>query len=522
MIGLINEITAVEQIIDTLDVPQQDVRVIQEYEIQYVDIEKVLEALGELGIIEVSGGTAGPKMSVTKTGPGQPGAPAVQATAAQETQGIVSLDQPQVVKLESTNSLLINATPEQQIQISRIISYIDREPVEAAIPYKIYRLENQEPEALAEVLNNLIEKTVKDKEGKIQQTVKYTEESIAIVPDKNTFSLIVYASKKNQEWIGNLIKSLDRRRPQVLIDVSLVEITRDDLFNYDLDIVANAKGLVTDNLKVVPLVSSAIGGNREAGFKGATGTTTGFYSADKIQTLLTMVNTKSYGRVLARPKILVNDNEKGTISTEDTTYVGTTTNVYATVNAQGTSSTTYTPYAAKIELDITPQISEGDLLRLEIKMQRSDFQTTSASGATGGVPPDQKSSNIDTIVTVPDGSTIILGGLIKLKQNKGGNKVPLLGDIPVVGTLFSTVNKEQHDDKLYIFVKANIIRPEETQGVNQIKQISKKNRDEFEKDETTFQQYQEIPGIKPSPVDPNRVLERDVNEPESLTMLKQK
>ncbi len=137
-------------------------------------------------------------------------------------------------------------------------------------------------------------------------------------------------------------------------------------------------------------------------------------------------------------------------------------------------------------------------------MQRSDF-ITGQSGSTSG-PPDQKSSNVDTIVTVPDGSTIILGGLIKLNQSKGGNKVPGFGDMPIIGALFRTYNKTQNDDKLYIFVKANIIRPEDAQGINQIKQISRKNRDEFERDETAFQQYQEIPGIKAPPVDPNHVL----------------
>ncbi|MGB8226064.1 MAG: secretin N-terminal domain-containing protein, partial [Sedimentisphaerales bacterium] len=178
MIGLASEVAAVEQIIDTLDVPQQDVRIIQEYEIQYMDINKIVEALKELGIIEAVGvGAPSVSRAAVRQAPGAP--PAAQAAA----QGPISLDQPQVVMLESTNSLLVNATPEQHIQISRIISYIDREPVQAAIPYRIYRLENQEPEKLAEVLNNLIEKTVKDTEGKIQKTIKYTEENIAIVPD---------------------------------------------------------------------------------------------------------------------------------------------------------------------------------------------------------------------------------------------------------------------------------------------------------------------------------------------------
>jgi general secretion pathway protein D len=495
---------------------------------QYVDISKIVEALKELNIV-TGASTTGTTGTRTTAGPPQPAAPVAAAETGAEG-GLTSLDQPQIVMLESTNSLLVNATPEQHIQIQQVISYVDREPVQTAIPYRIYRLENQEPEALAEVLNGLIEKTVTDKEGKIQQTVKYTEDNIVVVPDKNTFSLIVYASRKNQEWIGSLIKSLDKRRPQVLIDVSLVEVTRDDVFNYDLNIVGNAKGLVTDNLKIPALVSTAVGGNREAGFTGTTGTTTGFYSAEQIQALLTMVNTKSYGRILARPKVLVNDNETGTISTEDTRYI---TNISTTALSGQTqtssvqSSVSFNAYAAKIQLDITPQISEGELLRLEIKMERNDFvgdgkEITLADGTKTQSPPNEKKSSVNTTVTVPDGSTIILGGLIKLNQTKGGNKVPLLGDIPVVGALFSSYDKTVHDDKLYIFVKANIIRPEESGGIKQIRQISNRNRIEFEKDEAAFQDYQEIPGIKPEPVDPQKVLEQDINEPEPLMTIKTK
>lgn len=509
MIGLPGELTSVDKIVDSLDVPQQDLRIIREYEIQYIDINKIVESLQQLNIIEGAVSTTGQGQKPTVTRPGGEGVPQPTISPAAVSEGLTGtalLDQPQVVMLESTNSLLVNATPEQHIQISQIIAYIDREAIQAAIPYRIYRLENQNPEDLAETLNSLIGKTVTDAEGKIQQTVKYTEENIVIVPDKNTFSLIVYASKKNQEWIGSLIQSLDRRRPQVLIDVSLVEITRDDQFNYDLDIVANAKGAVTDTLVVTggPISAAATGRTFLEG-RVNSGSLTGFLSNDSIQALLTLVDSKGYGRVLARPKVLVNDNEEGTISTENVTYIAQrTTTIVPGVDTPQTSET-YTPYTAKIELKITPQISEGSLLRLEIEMLRNDFQEI--SGAVGG-PPDEKKSSVNTIVTVPDGSTIILGGLTRLSQNKSTNKVPILGDIPIAGTLFRNADKSVNDSKLYIFVKANILRPEETTGMDQLKDISLKNRVEFEKSEALFQEYQLFPGVKETPIDPNKVLEQ--------------
>ncbi|MBN1787859.1 MAG: hypothetical protein JW806_05630 [Sedimentisphaerales bacterium] len=521
MIGLNEEVAAVDKIIDSLDVPQQDLRVISEYEIQYVDIEKIVAALSELGIIEQTASGVGSRPAATARGKNAPGAPAAPTTPSPVSEdGPISLDMPQVVMLEFTNSLLVNATPEQHIQIAQIISYIDREPVQAAIPYRIYRLENQEPEALAEVLNNLIEKTVKDKEGKIQKTIKYSEEDIAIVPDENTFSLIVYASKKNQEWIGNLIESLDTRRPQVLIDVSLVEITRDDEFTFDLDVIATTAGLVSNNIGVTGALSSWVPqGYRFEGkyFDDTTNSAKGFFNEGSIQALFDIIDKKGYGRILARPKVLVNDNELGKIERIETEYVAHDSSIYSdqqTTTAPITTSRTYTPYQAKISLEITPQISEGDLLRLEIAMLREDFSETGTEGA----PKDTTSSNINTIVTVPDGSTIILGGLTKLNQSKTDYKVPLLGDIPIAGGLFRKTSDVDKANKLYVFVKANILRPEETIGLGQLKQISRRNREEFEKAEKKFQLHEITPGIKPKPMDPERVLDRD-EELEPLTIL---
>jgi general secretion pathway protein D len=423
-----------------------------------------------------------------------------------------------VIVLEPTNSLLINATAEQHTQIAGIIKYVDSETEKGTIPYVIYPLENQKPEDMAEVLDKLIKETIKDKEGKIQQVVKKTEEEIIIVPDKNTFSIIVYASKKNQEWIGNLIKTLDKRRPQVLIDVTLVEITRNDSFEYDLNLVQSfpdltqTSGLILDMNQVTKKILS---GKRDRfiDYQAKGGIGTGFYGDKHIDALLKAMQTKDYGRVLAKPKILVNDNEKGTIKTTDTRYVTKTSSTPIATGQAGQGYNTiqtaisYEPYDAGITLDITPHISEGKLLRLEVALTRSDFDKS----AVGDRPPAKTSSDITTIVTVPDGSTIILGGMLKLNQGKGGTKVPLLGDIPLIGGLFRSVTDSDEQRKLYVFVKAEIMRPAEmaTASLVDLERISERSRAAFEKHEAEFQTYENWPGLKPKPMEPFRVLEAE-------------
>ena len=500
MIGFEEQLAVVEHLIDALDVVQEDLRTLRLYEIQNVGAEEVKEKLVELGII---GGGAAPARRITR--------PPAKGKAAAARPIAAVVEEPQVVIIGATNSLLVNATAEQHTRIAVIISYVDSETLEATIPYKIYSLENQAPEDLAEVLNKLIQETVRDKTGKIERVIK-KEEDIVIVPDESTFSLIVYASKKNQEWIESLIKKLDKRRPQVLIDVSLVEITRDDDFEYDLNIIANAKDLVTSSTVITGggLPKQLIGTSLEGGWNlGDTGKIQGFYAEDKIQALLTAMDKKDYGRILARPKILVNDNEEGLIRTTVKTHVSETTTSYPSQTTTGTQlqpiyTEKWTPYEAKIELTITPHISEGNLLRLEVSMVREDYEEKPPG------PPDYATSNIDTIVTVPDGSTIILGGLTKLKQKKAGSKVPLLGDIPLIGGLFRTIENSDEANKLYVFVKANILRPDETvAGLAQLQQISAENRAAFEEAERMFQQREDWPGMKPKPLDPLHVLEAE-------------
>jgi general secretion pathway protein D len=226
---------------------------------------------------------------------------------------------------------------------------------------------------------------------------------------------------------------------------------------------------------------------------------------------------KGYGRVLARPKILVNDNEKGHIDTTTTLYVARSSSTAYTTATTGTTGTapistsfTFDQFPSGIKLDITPHISEGSLLRLELQMSRSS-QAPPASGAGPDTAPNPKTEdNVNTVVTVPDNSTIILGGIITLNQVKNNSKVPILGDIPIAGGLFRSINNTSNQSKLYVFVRANILRPDDTvAGLADLRKMSDRNRGAVENFENKFQRHQDWPGIEPEPVDPLHVLESE-------------
>jgi len=529
MIGKQKQLVVVEDLISTLDVQQQDLRSLRLYKIEYVDAEDVRNKLEEMGIISprrdmrssqrITGSipSAGskPTTGTTRT----PTSRTTQAYSRYGDDQELRLDEPQIIVVEPSNSILANATPEQHEQISTILKYVDKDITEREIDYRIYPLENQNPTDMAETLTKLIQDTIQDAENKIEKIVKKTDDDIVIVPDENTFSLIVYANQRNHTWIKTLINTLDKRRPQVLIDVTLVEVSKTDAFDYDLNLIQSfpdlsavsgntgaLMGTAAVNL-VEALMSSGRKPDRFIDFQSTSGEGVGFYGDEHINLLLTAMQKKNYGRVLAKPKILVNDNEPGSISTQDTTYIQVVGGALPQEGSQVIqTSTSYQDYNAGITLDITPHISEGDLLRLDVSLVRSDF-----AGEVGGEsPPDQVSSTITTVVTVPDKSTIILGGMIKLNQNKGGNKVPILGDIPLIGALFRGVSNSDIQKKLYIFVKAEIIRPSDVlAGSDDLKRISERNQLAFERHEAEFQNYQGWPGIAAQPMGPERVLDAE-------------
>ena len=535
MIGLQKQLDEVEELIDTLDVVQHDPRRLQIYKIQYLDAEEVMNKLIDLKIIPNNQASSS-SSNASQTRITQSGRPAPSETitrepiplitgAASESETPETLsEEPIVVLVSSTNSLLVNATEEQHARIAAIINLVDTQREE--IPFQVYKLMNVNPEYLLTVLEPLIQETVRSPDDKIQSVVPKQDEKITIVADPNTSSLIVNANNENQFWIASLIKELDKRKPQVLIDVTLVQISKTDAFDYDLNLISSFPDLTSTsgltsaimpdvissgahNLFDPPTDSDRVYRAHYVDFQSNGGFGTGFYGDRHINALLHLMEQKDYGRVMAKPKILVNDNQPGTISTTDTTYVKTTSAIPVTNGTAGNQQNliqtqeNFTPYNAGITLNITPHISESDLLRLDIELSRSDFGTIS-----GDKPPDTTDSTVGTTVTVPDGSTIILGGLLKLNQTKGGTKIPILGDLPFIGPIFRSTNNSDLQRNLYVFVKAEIIRPpEDNEPQVDLERISKSNKEAFEKYENEFQNYQSFPGVKPSPMAPAKVLD---------------
>ena len=558
--------SAIELVIAHVDIVQKDQRTIRQYEIQHVEAQEIIATLGELGIIApqsasrydssrsgTSRSRQQPGRSVQQQQAAEGAAPVSLPTAGGGSEKELTADQPQISVLETTNSLLVYATPRQHDAIALVIGHTDRQLDSTTTPYVVYALENQDPLELADVLTKLIQETVEQvaktssPESKVQRSGTTTtaklptleEQNIRVIPDEMSYSLIVYANKRNQQWISELIRELDEYRPQVLLDCTLVVISEDESFKYDLDIIGKTfainsfiddlgNTIITGDTMRSTQVGSLenFSSQRYGEGRSTSGNFAGFYNSDMIQALLETVQTKDYGRVMARPKILVNDNQEGEIITENTTSIAQQKSIVQPATGTSPSYTTtdvsFAEYSEGVTLKIKPHISKGDMLRLEITLGRSDFTLQPSVLVAGNVyprPPDILSTDVTTVATVPDGTTIILGGLEGVDQQKKVSKVPLLGDIPIIGGLFRGIDDIGAQSKLYVFVKANVLRPsDQLEGLEDIRRVSEKNRAAFEAMEKKFQEHQDWPGVDPKPMDPVKVLEDDEFQIESTIM----
>jgi general secretion pathway protein D len=112
------------------------------------------------------------------------------------------------------------------------------------------------------------------------------------------------------------------------------------------------------------------------------------------------------------------------------------------------------PYETGMKLEVTPHLGEGELLKLDIVLTHSDILKRNGSGSANVVQ-----EKIDMTVTLPQGATTILGGMPK--QNDGKWKVPILGDVPLLGGLFRGGDDQDAQSKLYLFISAEILHPDE-------------------------------------------------------------
>jgi general secretion pathway protein D len=168
--------------------------------------------------------------------------------------------------------------------------------------------------------------------------------------------------------------------------------------------------------------------------------------------LVHALETLNHGRTLTIPRVLVNNNQQGRLdSVLQTPFQSTNASTtVATTSFGGTQD-------AGTTITVKPQIAEGDHLLLDYDVSISAFVGTSTSPS---LPPPRQQDKIQSSVTIPEGYTIVVGGLEIQSDTNGSSRLPWLADIPLLGHLFESTTSQTTRSKLFVFLRADVMRGE--------------------------------------------------------------
>ena len=373
---------------------------------------------------------------------------------------------------ERTNSILLSGETSARLRVKAVISQIDSPLKSDSGNIKVIYLHNAKAVEMAAVLNGVkenIEEQAKKSPTALGKPVSAVLKSTSInnktktsiQADEGTNSLLILAAPDVMRSLEAVIKQLDIRRAQVLVEAVIVELT--DKRSSELGVQWLGAGGIVGVVNSFPgagldpttLLGAVSGTKEEIGtaLAGAGGLNIGFGvkgNSSGFGAILHALATDDDANILSTPSIITMDNEEASIVVgQEVPFITGST---ASAN-NANPFTTITREKVGIKLKITPQINEGDAVRLKIYQEVSSV--TTATGATDLVTNQRE---IETTVLVQDGATIILGGLISEEHSEGEQKVPLLGDIPLIGGMFRTTKVAKERRNLMVFIHPTIIR----------------------------------------------------------------
>ena len=395
------------------------------------------------------------------------------------------------VPIERLNSiLLISSTPAALREVEIWLYRLDRVGDHAGKRLYVYNVQNAKATELADILGHIFKSTVstssESKTAELAPGLKPVEiaaakgaggtqtrpesstpppqraaasnsketgisllenNSIEIIADDVHNALVVLATPQEYKMVESAIQKLDIVPLQVLIEASIIEVTlRDDLsygvewfFKNAVDL-QNKKGIGTLDLG-------------EAGISALTGFSyTIVDSADQVRAALNALAQESEVNVLSSPSLMVLDNKTATINVGDEIPVPTRQSV-STVDPNAPTVNEIQFRQTGVTLTVTPRVNSGGLVTMEIKQEVSNAVSTTSSNIDA---PTIQQRQIESVVAINSGDTIILGGLIQETKSNGESGVPGLRKIPLLGNLFKQTNNEKRRTELLVLITPRV------------------------------------------------------------------
>jgi len=363
-----------------------------------------------------------------------------------------------VVADDRTNSVLVGGDKSKRLRIRTLIMHLDT-PLEEGGDTRVRYLHYADAEELATKLQTQYQQAAKEPGGPAESG------DITIWADAPTNAIIVTAPPKVMRAMMGVVDKLDIRRLQVLLETIVVEVSAEKAADLgvtwaigDADL-ENAVGITQfDGLTGVTGLAKAVIGDDPSSASLQSGITMGLgrlsSSGLSFVALIEALEADTNTNIIATPILTTLDNEEAEIrvgqevpfvtgSFTNTGSVGGSVNPFQTVEREQVGLT----------LKLTPQINEGDAVRLKIEQEVS-----SVSESTQAVDLITNNRNINTAVIVEDRGILVLGGLIREDVNEKEQRVPLLGSIPIIGALFRSTSTQKVKTNLMFFIKPTILR----------------------------------------------------------------
>lgn len=295
--------------------------------------------------------------------------------------------------------------------------------------------------------NNQTTQTGRTADGRLVPVRDLTGQ-VTTIADPNTNSIIVVANPDYAELIKQILEQLDKIPEQVMIETIIVEANLD---------ATEKLGVEWNYLDKGALGVSGQNGNAGTNFGLATATPAaqGFkytIGGKNLTAFLNAVNTDQKYNILSTPRIFTSNNTQAQINiSQSIPYVTS-----SRTDNNGNILYNYAFQDVGIVLTVTPRITANGYVTMDINQTANDLQ-----GYTDFNAPIVNQREADTVVSVKNGETIILGGIIRNSVTANTNKVPILGDIPLLGNLFKSTSKEKHKTELLVLLKPVIVRDED-------------------------------------------------------------
>jgi len=285
--------------------------------------------------------------------------------------------------------------------------------------------------------------------------------NVRVMADRINNTLLIHAAPAEYERIATTLKRLDIQRAQILIEASIIEVTLGDGLEYGLQWAFNG-GIGAGRTGTGVIGAAKAGGVLAADGSSPAGVSSAFTytlrnAAGNISAVLSALANKSLVKVMSSPSLMVLDNHSAAIQVGTQQPVNTGTTISGTNNFQ----TTNIQYKdTGVMLGVTPSVSAGDLVTLDIDQMVTDVGPDSASAATAGYPTFMQ-RQINSKVAVRSGETLVLGGLIKDAAASGKAGLPGLSAIPVIGALFGRHRQSAERTELLVILTPRVLRSDE-------------------------------------------------------------